>query len=479
MSSRNGERDGGWSLTRRVTRTTIGTSITSLALFAGLGLVVFYDMMRADLGNLVDHETQELSMAIDVHGTDDEGVAAAAALVAGVIDDPAVGFRVRRGTAIVAEAGDRAVLKAAPEPVYDDTSWRRHLFDQGLVIGSRTRPDGLRIEVMIDAHDFYERALKFLRWSGIAFVVVTLGATIASWLLARRAMASLRSVAEQSTRIDPITSHAQIDVTGAPVEVEALGASLNGMLTRIEASSNHLRTFSAFLAHELRSPLQNLIGETQVTLLSRREPAEYEALLRSNLDDLYDLSDAITNLVAYCASADERDAGADHETFDVLREAELRMERERRTAERRGITLTLRAEGDTSLRADREGCLRVLRNLVGNALDACAGGDRVEITIVGTRDALELRVTDTGPGVSDEVAERLFEPFVTAKVREDRRGGYGLGLAIGRSVMEDHGGTLAFENLPDGGARFVARFPRDDVATAARPPEIAAAITKP
>lgn len=461
MSSRNAEHDGGWSLTRRVAQTIVGTSVVSLTAFAAIALVFFFDMMRTDLGNLVDHETQELSLTIDAYGTDADGVSRAVQTVAAVIDEPATGFRVRRpDDTLVAEAGSRHVLKAVDAPIDVDTSWRAHLLDDGLVVGSRVRDDGLRIEVLVDAHDFYERMLRFLRFVALGLVAVIVAASVASWLLARRVTRSVRSLADQSATIDPITNHARIDLTGAPAEIETLGASLNDMLARIEASSNHMRTFSAFLAHELRSPLQNLIGETQVTLLSRRDPDEYEDLLRSNLDDLHDLSDAISNLVAYCGTrADEHKPSSDVETFDLLREAELRMERERRTAERRGIELTLRADGDATLRADREGCLRVLRNLVGNALEACGDGDRVDVDIVRTQDALEIRVGDTGPGVSADVAERIFEPFFTARVRDDRRGGYGLGLAISRTVVEDHGGTLSFENLPTGGARFVASFP--------------------
>ncbi len=454
-------KDGGWSLTHRVARTIAATSIAAVTLYALISVVFLFGMMRQDLKNLLEHEVQELDLAIDIHGRDVMGVTLACETIAEVIDEPAVAFRVRRDGELIAEAGDQRVIEKLSIPITSDTSWREHLFSNGIAVGAFDRRDGFHIEVLVDAHDHFAHLVKFLEYSAVAFLIITTISVIVGWLLARRAMASLRSVADQSTRIDPVTNRARIDLDGAPHEIEALGVSLNSMLERIEESSTHLRTFSAFLAHELRSPLQNLIGETEVTLLSYREPEEYQQLLRSNLDDLHDLSDAIANLVAYCGSRTPSDSEQlNFEEFDLLREAELRLGRERRTAHRRGIALTVRARGDATLRADREACLRTLRNLVGNALEACGSGDSVDVEIRGDADSVDIIVTDTGPGVSDEIVDQIFEPFVTARVRDDRRGGYGLGLAISRAVMREHEGTLRFENAPGGGARFTASFPR-------------------
>jgi two-component system heavy metal sensor histidine kinase CusS len=232
------------------------------------------------------------------------------------------------------------------------------------------------------------------------------------------------------------------------------------MLERIEAGLSSMKTFTAGLAHELRSPLQNLLGETEVALLSERSPREYAQLLRSNLDDLHALSDAVDNLITWCRSSDPKQSRGVLESFDFADEARLRLERERRTAERGHMELQISSAGDTRIVADREGSLRVLRNLVSNAIAASPQGATVDVRIEGDEQFVALAVEDRGPGIPAELAPRIFEPFVSGRPRKGERGGYGLGLAICRTIMQQHGGSLAFESRAGGGTRFTARFPR-------------------
>ena len=111
--------------------------------------------------------------------------------------------------------------------------------------------------------------------------------------------------------------------------------------------------------------------------------------------------------------------------------------------------------------ADREACLRVLRNLVGNALHWSPPDSTVTVAIESEPSLVRVRVEDQGPGVPESLGQRAFEPFVTGRNRRETRGGYGLGLAICRSIVDDHTGTLRYENRMEGGARFIAEFPRD------------------
>ncbi|HEX4416973.1 MAG TPA: ATP-binding protein [Kofleriaceae bacterium] len=110
--------------------------------------------------------------------------------------------------------------------------------------------------------------------------------------------------------------------------------------------------------------------------------------------------------------------------------------------------------------ADRAALLDVLVNLIGNA--AIAVADRGCVAIAAAElagGALELAVTDDGPGVPAELAGRLFAPFVTGRGRDHAHPGTGLGLATARGLIERHGGTLRHEPAPGGGARFVVTLP--------------------
>ena len=100
---------------------------------------------------------------------------------------------------------------------------------------------------------------------------------------------------------------------------------------------------------------------------------------------------------------------------------------------------------------------QVLINLMRNSLEAMAGADRRGLSVTTTlrgSDLVEFAVADSGPGIDPDVADRIFEPFVTTK-----RGGMGMGLSICRSIIESHGGRLEFEPNPEGGALFRFTLP--------------------
>jgi signal transduction histidine kinase len=108
--------------------------------------------------------------------------------------------------------------------------------------------------------------------------------------------------------------------------------------------------------------------------------------------------------------------------------------------------------------ADEDQIQQLILNLVMNALDAMSSGGSLECCIEQTaQDFVELRVSDTGPGIPVELLPRLFDPFISTKET-----GIGLGLAVSFRIAENHGGKLSAENLPEGGARFIVRLPGTD-----------------
>jgi nitrogen fixation/metabolism regulation signal transduction histidine kinase len=113
------------------------------------------------------------------------------------------------------------------------------------------------------------------------------------------------------------------------------------------------------------------------------------------------------------------------------------------------------APGALKIDADPELLHRALSNLVLNAMDAMPEGGRLTLAARACGDQVEIRVTDTGAGLTSEECERLFTPYYTTKQH-----GTGLGLAIVQSVVADHAGTIGVESQPGGGAVFVLLFPR-------------------
>ena len=244
-----------------------------------------------------------------------------------------------------------------------------------------------------------------------------------------------------------------------PEELSDVVDALDESLRAIRAETQASRVLIAGMAHELRAPLQNLIGETEVTLLSERDPVRYQEVLASHLDELRDLAEAVQNLVSLCSA--KRAAAAEVlEEFELERELGFRLNRERQRSEREGISLAFHSTGDTTLRGDREALMTGLRNLVSNALDWTPPGGEIEVSCEGSGDAVDVYVRDSGPGISPEQVERIFEPFVRGESANGRRIGYGLGLALARSAAESQGGTIQVVEQDRPGASFRVHLPR-------------------
>lgn len=451
-----------WSLTSHFAwRFALMASVVVL-LFAVGSLYMLDDALRDTMRNLFDHELLEVGDLID--DAEPAQVQAALETVEDSTVDPPCAFRVRdeRGK-VLGQVGRPRLLALFPGPLPLDTRpsafelLTETTFCRAEVMAARS----FTIEIVLDGRDMHEALVAYARSAGLVFLVLVPLAAVLGMITARRGFASLRELVAQASAIDlPGENLARLRPEDSPEELRELTAAINDMLGRIEDGLRTMRTFTASLAHELRSPLQNLIGETEVALLAARPAEEYVTLLRSNLDDLHELSDAVDNLVAWCRSNEPQPHAAERERFDLLAEADLRLQRERRSARRAGLTLRLTGDGDAHLRADREGVLRVLRNLVGNALAWSPRGGTVDVRVAGAPECVRLVVEDTGPGIPEELRHRVFEPFVSGRPRRGERGGYGLGLTICRSVVLEHGGRLWHEPREGGGTRFVAEFPR-------------------
>jgi two-component system heavy metal sensor histidine kinase CusS len=273
--------------------------------------------------------------------------------------------------------------------------------------------------------------------------------------LSGRTSALLSVVAERARTADPAALDRGLeDGLELPDEVRAVATALRETLGRIRAESERAQLMTAGLAHELRSPLQNLLGEAEVALMRPRDPAEYQRVLESQVEELRDLGRSIDNLVLLCAQEEPAEQA---ETFDLGDEAALRLDRD---SLRAGVRVELECDGDLEVRGDREALVLALRNLVGNAVTWSPPDGLVQVAITGTEREVRVTVDDQGPGIAPELGERVFEPFQRGPRAADRRVGFGLGLALARTAVVMHGGRIAAERSPAGGARVSFVLPR-------------------
>jgi len=325
-----------------------------------------------------------------------------------------------------------------------------------VLLASGALDGGFMATVVLDATAHDRRSTRFLL-EALGFVLLATGvATLAGHLVARRVSNLLADVAE-CARTEQAVDHWPAP-GAAPQEIQTVVSVLQDTLRRIREESENAHLLISGLAHELRSPLQNLMGETQVALLREREAGEYRRVLESHLEDLGELSRVVDNLVTM-SSLEEARRRRSVEHFDLAEEARLRLSRERQLAQHRGVGLELVAEGPMRVAGDRESLLLALRNLVTNAIEWSPAGKVVQVRMGACPAGLEIVVDDAGPGVPPSERERIFRPFYRGAAANGRRVGFGLGLALTHSAVRAQGGSIEVGDSPLGGARFRILLP--------------------
>lgn len=307
------------------------------------------------------------------------------------------------------------------------------------------------------------------------------GAAVAAGLglvLARRALRPLRRMAADAAAVTTSRLATRLDVGSAPAELRELAAALNDMLARLQDSFSRLSEFSADLAHDLRTPISNLIGQTQVTLAQSRGVAEYEALLESNLEEYERLARMIENML-FLARADHAQVALGIRTLDAREELDKMAEYFEAVAADRDVALAV--TGTATVQADQTLLRRAVTNLLDNALRHAPAGSTVQLEvgrIPAQGGALTcIRVTNAGPAIPPETLPHIFGRFYRADPsRRNSAASTGLGLAIVDTIMRLHGGSVTVRSL-EGETMFSLQFPAEAPATLATPAPAPATVS--
>jgi two-component system heavy metal sensor histidine kinase CusS len=284
----------------------------------------------------------------------------------------------------------------------------------------------------------------------VAFTLLTLAAVALvmalGWWIARIGLRPLQRLSEQARALRPNTLAQRLSLERLPVELEDLTAAFNGALGRLEDAWEQLEGFNADVAHELRTPLANLIGGTQVALSRPRTAGEFEETLQSNLEELERLR-SIVNDMLFLARADQGEAATGLTAANVAHEVEMTIEFFEPLLDETGATVAI--EGELRAQATMNIALfrRALSNLLQNAIEHSAPGARLLVTITLRAGATWIAVANPGKTVAPAHLPRLFDRFYRVDSSRHDPGaihGHGLGLAIVKAVATMHGGaTLA------------------------------------
>lgn len=290
------------------------------------------------------------------------------------------------------------------------------------------------------------------------FGIAVLWTLLVALGVVRRLTRGHQQIADVVRRVAAGDLDARIRIERGDPEVVQLARDVDTMIERIGVLLGHQQRFIANAAHELRSPLTTLYGELSHALRRTREPAEYERAIREALEATSRLRRMTEDLLAVARMGTADEAPAEAVDLDAVnREASALVEHE---AGARQVKIV---PSGPSLRVlgRRNDLVRLVRNLIENALRHSPPGGRVELRVREAGDRVELDVRDEGAGVAADERERIFEPFYRgARERAASDGGAGLGLTIAREIAAAHAGTLALQPGPGPGACFTLTLPR-------------------
>ncbi|MTH44810.1 Cu(+)/Ag(+) sensor histidine kinase [Intestinirhabdus alba] len=248
-----------------------------------------------------------------------------------------------------------------------------------------------------------------------------------------------------SRRIHNFTSRdldVRLDPLAVPIELEQLVISFNHMLERIEDVFTRQSNFSADIAHEIRTPITNLVTQTEIALSQPRTRQELEEVLYSNLEEFARMSVMVSDML-FLAQADNNQLIPQKKQLDLIDEIGKVFDFFEALAEERKVTLRLegppcRAEGDPIM------LRRAISNLLSNALRYTPPGAAITVRVAQEETLRHISVENPGPAIAAEHLPRLFDRFYRVDPSRQRKGeGSGIGLAIVKSIATAHRGSVS------------------------------------
>jgi len=348
--------------------------------------------------------------------------------------------------------GEEVASRTVPRPGIDDD-------DDFIVVAFRVRDPSFEFHTVSVAASLEEvdETVAAARNVLVATVpVVTAILAVTTWVVVGRALHPVESLRSEVAEITASDLHRRVAVPAGEDEVTRLARTMNGMLDRLDASSERQRRFVGDAAHELQSPLASARTTLEVGMAGGAE-TDWRATAADVLDDHERMGRLLRDLL-FLARADDGPVEGRRGEVDlddvVLAEVEHLRPRAAAALDTSGVSAG-RVLGD----ADALG--RAVRNLLENADRHAAGVVRVELGRNGRH--VRLVVADDGPGIPSADRQRIFDRFTRLdEARSRGAGGTGLGLAISKQIVEAHGGTIGVLD-GNGGARVAIQLPAAEI----------------
>ncbi len=308
--------------------------------------------------------------------------------------------------------------------------------------------------VAIDFHLHFLNTFRRTLWMMVVGGIAIMG--IMGWVAVRHGHRPLHNMVNRIRRISTSELNTRLAPEAVPAELTELATSFNELLQRMEEAFNRLTNFSADIAHELRTPVTNLMTQTQVALSQVRSVEEYQEILYSSMEEYERMAQMIGDML-FLAKADNDLNPLRLEVVDLEKELLNLFDYYEAWAE--GHQVSLKLEGHAQVQGDRLMLRRALSNLLSNAIRHTTAGE--EVTVHLRQDPAQVIIVVQNPGtpLPAEHLSKVFDRFYRTDPSRQRSGeGAGLGLAIVKTIVESHGGKIVATSDAKG-TRFQITLP--------------------
>ncbi len=318
-------------------------------------------------------------------------------------------------------------------------------------------PNKKHCNVASERHSFVSHCYRQII---IVLLLSVLCATILGYSIARNAIGRIHEFSKKLENISGSSLHERIDPQDWPKELKILAKRFNTMLDRLQHSFIQLSQFSSDIAHELRNPVNNLLGMTEIALTNNKSVVEYQQTLESMIDEYQHLSKLIENLL-FLARSDHGQLAINKSPQDA-RPIILKMFDyfEAIAAEK---NIEMYCEGEATILIEPTLFKRAVSNLISNALRYTPANGKIHVDLLRLKNkGARIVIRDTGVGIAKEHLQHVFDRFYRIDIsRSSLSGGLGLGLAIVKAIIQLHGGTITIDSEVNVGTLVYLDMPND------------------
>lgn len=326
-----------------------------------------------------------------------------------------------------------------------------------------SQPVTITVLYAASTEDIRERAWWVATMTGGgAIVLLALSTLVTIWAI-RRGLSPVTELAGSASRVTSESWKLNLpEQARATQELIPLTEAMDEMLARLQQAFTSQREFVANAAHELKTPIAVLKSTLQLALQRPRSAEEYRAQLQQALEDA-ERVESLTHSMLRLARAEQmrntRSQG-DLPWIDVTDSCTASVDRLRPFAQARAVTIEVAAAGTQLFRANPEDLELVWTNLVENAIRYSPPQGLIRVSVATAQGAVRVTVQDSGHGIPESELQHIFDRFHRADAsRSHETGGYGLGLAISKAMVEAYGGSIHAKSQTGSGTTVEVSLP--------------------